>query len=118
MTLLFPIQRPFVVERSQDNTWDIKVNNLIEFEDGLEFQISVVYYAEKNIAQGRQAARSSVDLGLSKAIMDDKAEIVFSFVDVFNDFGIKQFISGDCFDVVYENYYETQVLTLGFNYQF
>lgn len=118
VTLLFPIERPFIVERSQDNTWDFKINNLFELPRGLEFQVSVVYYAEKNIAQGRQAARSSVDLGVSKSIMDDRAEIVFSVVDLFNDFGIKQFISGDGFDAIYENYYETQVLSLGFNYQF
>ena len=84
----------------------------------MQVQISIVYYAEKNIAQGTQAARSSVDLGVSKPIMDGKGEIVFSFVDVFNDFGIKQFISGDGFNAIYENYYETQVVSVGFNYQF
>ena len=118
VTLLFPIERPFGVERSRDNTWDIKLNNLFEFTNELQVQISIVYYAEKNIAQGSQAARSSVDLGVSKPIMDGKGEIVFSFVDVFNDFGIKQFISGDGFNAIYENYYETQVVNVGFKYQF
>ena len=118
VTLLFPIARPFSVERSRNNTWDFKLNNLFEFSNELQVQVSIVYYAEKNIAQGTQAARSSVDLGISKPIMGDKGEIVFSFVDVFNDFGIKQFISGDGFNAIYENYYETQVVSVGFNYQF
>ena len=118
VTLLFPIERPFNVERSRDQTWDFKLNNLFEFTNELQVQVSIVYYAEKNIAQGRQDARSSVDLGISKPMMGDKGEIVFSFVDVFNDFGIKQFISGDGFNAIYENYYETQVVSVGFNYQF
>ena len=118
VTLLFPVVRPFNVQRSQDNTWDAKLNNQFEFRNGLELQVSVVYYAEKNIAQGTQAARSSVDLGLSKPVMSDRGEIVASFVDIFNAFGLKQLISGDGFDAVYENYYETQVFSLGFNYQF
>ncbi len=118
VTLLFPIARPFSVERSRNNTWDFKLNNLFEFSNELQVQVSIVYYAEKNIAQGTQAARSSVDLGISKPIMGNKGEIVFSFVDVFNDFGIKQFISGDGFNAIYENYYETQVVSVGFNYQF
>ena len=116
--LLFPIVRPFVVERSADNTWDAKLNSQFDFRNGWQVQVAIVYYAEKNIAQGREAARSSVDLGISKTVMDDRGEITVSFVDVFNDFGIKQFIGGNGFDAIYENYYETQVLSLGFNYQF
>ncbi len=118
VTLLFPIVRPFVVERSSDNTWDAKLNSQFDFRNDWQVQVSIVYYAAKNIAQGREAARSSVDLGISKAVMDNRGEITLSFVDVFNDFGIKQFINGDGFDAIYENYYETQVLSLGFNYQF
>jgi len=118
VTLLFPIVRPFVVERSSDNTWDAKLSSQFDFQNDWQAQVAIVYYAEKNIAQGREAARSSVDLGISRTIMDDRGEITLSFVDVFNDFGIKQFINGDGFDAVYENYYETQVLSLGFNYQF
>ena len=92
--LLFPIVRPFVVERSADNTWDAKLNSQFDFRNGWQVQVAIVYYAEKNIAQGREAARSSVDLGISKTVMDDRGEITVSFVDVFNDFGIKQFIGG------------------------
>jgi len=118
VTLLFPVVRPFNVPRSEDNTWDFTLNNQVEFQNGLQLQVSIVYYAEKNIAQGTQAARSSVDLGISKPVMNDRGEIVVSFVDVFNDFGIKQFIVGEGFDAIYENYYETQVVSAGFNYQF
>ena len=118
VTLLFPIARPFTVVESKDNTWDFSFNNAYEFPNGLETQLSVVYYAEKNIAQGVQAARSSIDLAISKPILDDRGEIIFSIVDALNDFGIKQFIAGEGFDAIYENYFETQVVSLGFNYRF
>lgn len=118
VNLLFPIVRPFDVERSADNTWDLSVNNVISFQNGLRAQISAVYYAEKNIAQGTQEARSSITLGITKPVFGDRADLVFSFTDVLNDFAIKQNIRGNGFNAVYENYYETQVLSVGLNYQF
>ena len=118
VTLLFPVRRPFDVRRSEDNTWSFQLSNQVEYRNGMQLQVALVYYAEKNIAQGRESARSSLDVGLSKPVMDERGEIVFSFVDVFNDFGVQQFIYGDGFDAVYENYYETQVVSLGFNYKF
>ena len=101
VTLLFPIERPFDVGRSEDNTWDLSLNNLITFRSGVQAQISIVYYAEKNIAQGSQDARSSVDIGITKPLLEDRAELVFSVTDLFHDFGIKQNICGAGFDAIY-----------------
>jgi len=116
-TLLFPYVRPFSVPRSEDDTWDTKLSSLLKLPNGLEAQFSVVYYAEKPIAQGHEAARSSVDLGLKKPLLRD-AELVVSITDLFNEFGIRQTIEGDGFDAVYENFYETQTVTVGMNYRF
>ena len=116
-TLLFPVVRPFSVPRSADDTWDMKLNSLLKLPNGIEAQLSVVYYAEKPIAQGREAARSSVDLGFKKPVLRD-AELVVSVTDLFNEFGIRQYIDGDGFDAVYENFYETQTVMVGMNYRF
>jgi outer membrane receptor protein involved in Fe transport len=116
-TLLFPVVRPFSVPRSEDDTWDMKLNSLLKLPDGIEAQLSVVYYAEKPIAQGREAARSSVDIGFKKPVLRD-AELVVSVTDLFNEFGIRQTIDGDGFDAVYENFYETQTVMVGMNYRF
>ena len=83
----------------------------------IRMQLSYTYYAEKNFAQGVEAARSSYDFGLSKPILDNRGELVFSVTDLLNDFGIKQSIKGNGFDAVYENYYETQVISLGITYR-
>lgn len=118
VALLFPIERPFIVERSENNTWDLSLTNQLQFANGIRAQLTVVYYAERNIAQGTQDARSSVDIGITKPVLGDRGELVFSLTDLFNDFGIKQNIRGAGFDAIYENYYETQVLSVGLNYQF
>lgn len=117
-TLLFPYEREFSIERTEDNTWDAKINNQFRLPAGLQLQLSFVYYAPKNIAQGRQLARSSIDLGAKKALFRGRGEASFSFSDILNRFGIRQEIEGEGFHAVYENFYETQVAQLGFRYRF
>jgi len=113
VTLLFPIERPFVVEYSQEDTWDVTMNNLVRFARGIELQVSLSYYGERNIAQGMQAARSSVDIGLAMPVMQEQGELSITVTDLFNDLGLKHTIDGDGFDAVYENFYETQVISVG-----
>jgi hypothetical protein len=72
----------------------------------------------KYIPQGKQLARSSVDLGIKKGVIHGRGELTFSFSDIFNHFGLRQEIIGDGFTALYENYYETQVARLGFKYKF
>jgi len=50
--------------------------------------------------------------------MNGKGEILFSFSDIFNRFGIRQELQGDGFSALYENYFETQVVRAGFKYKF
>lgn len=116
--LYFPYERTFSIETTSDKTWDFKLNNQIDFPKGFQVQLTGVYYAAKNIPQGRQLSRSSVDFGIKKGILKGKGELTFSFSDIFNNFGIRQEYYGDDFTAVYENYYETQVARLGFKYKF
>jgi Outer membrane protein beta-barrel family/TonB-dependent Receptor Plug Domain len=116
--LLFPMQPPFSVPRTQDDTWDMKINGLLRLPNGIEAQLSLVYYAAKNVAQGREAARSSIDLAFKKPVLNARAELVMSVSDLFNEFGLRHDIDGDGFDAVYENFYESQVVSVGINYEF
>ena len=77
-----------------------------------------IYFAPKNIPQGRQLSRSSIDLGIRKKVIQGKGDITLNFSDIFNHFGIRQEINGDGVNILYENYYETQVLRIGFRYKF
>jgi hypothetical protein len=116
--LLFPYERTFRIEKTTDNTWNFKINGQFTLPWQAQFQMSGVYYAPFNVQQGRQLARSSVDIGLKKNFFEGKGEITLSFSDIFNQFGIRQKISGNGVSVLYENYYETQVVTMGIRYKF
>jgi hypothetical protein len=112
------VQRPFFVPYSSDDTWDLSLNNLIRLARGIELQVSYAYYGDRNIAQGTQQARSSFDLGLAMPVLDDNTELTVSIADLFNDFGLRQHIVGDGFEADYENYYETQVVSVGLKRKF
>ncbi len=116
--LLFPYEREFTIQKTTDNSADIKINNQFILKGGTQIQLTALYYTPKNIPQGRQMARSSVDLGLKQPVIKGNGEITLSFSDIFNDFGIKQEIIGDGFSAIYENFYETQIISLGFKYKF
>ena len=117
-TLYFPYEHTFNVEASSEYTWDAKLNNQFEFENDLSFQLTAIYMADKNIPQGKQFSRASIDIGAKKKIWEGKGEINFAATDIFNTYGIKQNIKGDGFTAVYENYYQTQVFRLGLKYKF
>ena len=117
-TMLFPYSRPFYLDRTVDNTWDLKISNQLELPKQIQVQLTALYYAPKNIPQGKELARSSLDLGIRKKIFDSRGEVFLNVSDIFNDFGLRQEIEGDGFTVLYENYYETRELKAGLKYKF
>jgi len=116
-TLLFPFERSFSIAATEDQTWDIKINNQIDLPKQLQIQLTAIYLAPKNIPQGRRLSRSSIDIGVKKSILSGKGEIWLSVSDLLNDFGIRQEIVGSDFTALYENYYETQIARVGFKYK-
>ncbi|PHN02144.1 outer membrane beta-barrel protein [Flavilitoribacter nigricans] len=116
-TLLFPTERPFDIQKTSDQTWDLKINNQFDLGGHTQIQLTGIYMAPKNIPQGRQLARSSVDLGVQRNIWGKKGELTLAFSDIFNGFGIRQEINGIDFSALYENYFETQVVRLGLKYK-
>lgn len=117
-TLLFPYVRPFSIEKSSDNAGDFKINNEIVLPANWTLQLTGLYYSEKNIPQGKQLSRSSIDAGLKKIVWEGHAEFTLSASDIFNTFGLRQKIVGEGFSASYENYYETQIIRAGFKYKF
>jgi outer membrane receptor protein involved in Fe transport len=117
-TLLFPTQRPFTLAASQDDTWDFKINNQFRLPGQTEVQLGYIYYAKRNVPQGIERARSSLDLTVKRPFMNGRGEFLFTFTDIFNDFAVEQEISGPGFTAVYQNFLETQVATLGLRLRF
>ncbi len=116
--LLFPVPRQVQINASKGSTWDAKLNNRFYLPGNLELNVTGIHYAARNIAQGRQDARSSLDFGLSRPVMKGKGEIVFAATDVFNTFGYRYRINGFGFDAIYENFYQTQEFNLSFKVKF
>ncbi|WP_028376407.1 TonB-dependent receptor domain-containing protein [Leeuwenhoekiella sp. MAR_2009_132] len=117
-TLLFPYERPFFIEKSSDIAGDFKITNTVQLPWKLETQLTGLYYSKKNIPQGEQLARYSVDFGLKKSIWEKRGEMTLSATDLFNRFGLRQRLTGEGFAATYDNFYETQIIRLGFNYKF
>ena len=108
-TLLFPTPRPFALAASEEGTWDLTLNNRFQLPHGFELQANYIYYAERNVPQGRERPRSSVDLAATRSFMTDRVELLFTFTDIFNDFGLEREVDGQGFDALYQNLLETQV---------
>ena len=117
-TLLFPTERPFALAASEDDTWDLTLNNQIQLPSAIELQLSYIFYSERNVPQGKERARSSVDLAAQRSILNDRAELLFTFTDIFNDFAIEREIDGQGFTALYQNLLESQVATLGLRFRF
>jgi outer membrane receptor protein involved in Fe transport len=112
-TLLFPTPRPFSLTSSKDDTFDFTVNNRFQLPAAAEVQLSFIFYGARNVPQGRERARSSLDLAATWPVMNDRAEVIFTFTDMLNDFAVRHDIDGQGFTALYENYLETQVATIG-----
>ena len=50
--------------------------------------------------------------------MNDRAEFLFTFTDILNDFAIEHEIDGQGFTALYQNFLETQVATVGLRMRF
>lgn len=117
-TLLFPFVRNFTIEKTSDTAGDFKITNSFTLPLAIEAQVTGLYYSARNMPQGDQLARSSVDFGLKKSIWNKKGEVTLSASDLFNNFGLRQRINGDGFTALYENNFETQIVRLGMKYKF
>lgn len=117
-TLLFPTRRSFNLAASKDDTWDLKLTQEASLPGAIELQLSYIRYAERNVPQGRERARSSLDLAVKRPLRGERADLVFTFTDMLNDFAVVREIDGEGFTALYENYLETQVASLSLRYRF
>jgi hypothetical protein len=117
-TLLFPTTRALSIPASSDDSWDFTINNRVQLPRAAELQLSHVYYSARNIPQGRERARSSLDFSASVPLRSDRVELTVTFTDIFNDFGVKRDVGGAGFRAEYQNLLETQVATARVRWRF
>jgi len=114
----YPVQNTFSADKQEIYSGNAKLNSVFHFKNKIDAQLTAVYLAPDLIPQGTIAARFSLDIGIKKLIQKDKGEIFINASDLLNTMVIKKQIQGNGFSYVSSDYYETQVIRLGYSYKF
>lgn len=115
---LYPEPNTFSADRQTAISGNLKLNNTFRFAKGWNAQLTAIYLAPDLIPQGKILSRLSLDAGLKKSIQKGKGELFFNATDLLNTMVIRRKIEGIGFHYTSDDYYETQVIRLGYNYKF
>ena len=115
---LYPEPNTFSAEKQDVFSGNIKWNNTLHLTKKVDAQLTAIYLAPDIIPQGKIKSRFSMDLGLKKSVQNGKGEFFINATDLLNTLVIKKEIQGQDFSYTSNDYYETQVIRLGYNYKF
>lgn len=115
---LYPVPHQFSAGRQQVVSGNVKLNNKFQFPGKLDILVTAIYLAPDIIAQGRIGSRFSLDIGAKKTIQKGRGELFCNATDLLNTMTIKKKINGNGFAYTSNDYYETQVIRIGYSYKF
>lgn len=115
---LYPQPNIFSADRQTAISGNVKMNNVFHFSKGLDMQFTLVYLAPDIIPQGKTKSRFTMDAGVKKTIQKGKGELFMNASDLLNTMVIRKFVQGTGFAYTSNDYYETQVIRLGYSYKF
>jgi ribosome-associated toxin RatA of RatAB toxin-antitoxin module len=95
-----------------------KLNIGIKLPSKIDMQLTAIYLAPDIIPQGRILARYSLDAALKKEIQKGKGELFINASDILNTLVVRYELEGTTFNLVSNDYYETQVIRFGYQYRF
>ena len=114
----YPKPNTFTAAAQDIVSGNVKFNSIFKFPNGFDGQISAVYLAPDIIPQGKIGARFSLDMGVKKSVQKGKGELFLNATDLLNTMVIRRDIQGQGFSYVSNDYYETQVVRVGYSYKF
>jgi len=114
----YPVVSTYSANKEKFTSGIIKLNGIFHLLKQTDLQITSIYLAPDIIPQGKIGTRFSVDMGIKKQIQKGKGELFFNASDIFNTLKIKKEINGNGFELTSTDYYETQVVRLGYSYKF
>ncbi len=114
----YPVVNTFTVAAQSILAYNIKCNGTFHLKNKLDIQVTGIYLAPDIIPQGKIDARFSLDIGLKKQIQKGKGELFLNATDLLNTMQVKRQIIGNDFIYYSADYYETQVIRVGYNYKF
>jgi len=97
---------------------NLKLNTNFHLKNNFDIQLSAIYLSPDIIPQGKIGQRFSLNLGAKKDIQKGKGEIFVNATDLLNTMIIKKQVMGVGFRYSSTDYYETQVLRVGYSYKF
>ncbi len=115
---LYPEPNTFSANKQDIFSGNIKWNNTLHLTKKVDAQVTALYLAPDIIPQGKIKSRFSIDLGIKKSVQQGKGEFFINATDLLNTLVIKKEIQGQDFSYISNDYYETQVIRLGYNYKF
>lgn len=115
---LYPVPHTFSTSAQEIYSGTAKFNNTFHFKKDIDAQVTVIYLAPDLIPQGKIGQRFSLDLGVKKKIQKGKGEIFLNATDLLNTMNIRRDIVGDGFNYASIDYYETQIIRMGYNLKF
>ncbi len=114
----YPVENTFTADKQEIFSGNMKLNTNFHFVNNLDAQLTAIYLAPDIIPQGTIGARFSLDIGIKKGVQKGKGELFLNATDLLNTMVIRKTFEGNNFNYTSNNYYETQVVRLGYNYKF
>ncbi|WP_341225639.1 TonB-dependent receptor [uncultured Arcticibacterium sp.] len=114
----YPVVNTFTAAKQEIFAGNVKLNTNVKFSKNTEAQLTAIYLSPDIIPQGTIDARFSLDAGVKKLIQSGKGELFLNATDLLNTMVIKTKVTGNNFNYTSKNYYETQVIRLGYSYKF
>jgi len=115
---LYPVTSTFSAARQEVFSGNAKLSGVFHLPKKFDVQFSAIYLAPDIIPQGKIDARFSLDIGVKKTIQNGKGELFLNATDLANTMRIRKEIQGDGFRYISTDYYETQVVRVGYSYRF
>lgn len=114
----YPSENTYSSDKQSLISWNSKLNSTFHFNKKFDVQLTAIYLAPDLIPQGKIGPRFSLDIGMKKQIQKGKGELFINATDILNTMQIKKTIQGNGFNYISTDYYETQVVRIGYNYKF
>lgn len=114
----YPEENTFTAGRQTIYSGSIKLNGAIRMKHKIDAQLTASYLAPDIVPQGKIYSRFSLDVGLKKAIQNDRGELFVNATDIANTMRIRRFVQGEGFSYRSTDYHETQVIRAGYTYKF
>lgn len=114
----YPVVNTFSADKQEIFSGNVKLNTTLRFPKNLDVQLTAIYLAPDIIPQGRIGSRFSLDAGLKKTMNKGRDEFFLNATDLLNTMVIRRTVQGQGFRYVSNDYYETQVVRIGYSRKF